>query len=88
MAGFGGGYDPPQPKVPSKDDDSGYDRSPDTGPEDLRPKPPIEDMPPEEGVEDDGEEVEVAEGEYMTPEEADEDDTVDDKESPEEQEQK
>jgi hypothetical protein len=50
--------------------------------EDLPDKPPIEDMPPEEGEEPPDEEESVAEGEFLTGEEADGDDTVDNTERP------
>jgi hypothetical protein len=48
----------------------------------LPDKPPIEDMPPEEGEEPPDEEESVAEGEFLTGEEADGDDTVDNTERP------
>src|SRR3954465_14070882 len=61
------------------------DKEPDE--QELPDKPPIEDMPPEDGLDPptDEEEAEHGEVKFMSPEEADEDDTVDNQESHEEQ---
>jgi hypothetical protein len=52
-------------------------------PDDLPPKPPIEDMPPEEGDEPpaDDDEVDVDEADYLAPEDAAGDETVDNAEA-------
>ncbi len=48
--------------------------------DDLPPKPPIEDMPPEQGIEPPEEDVDVPDEDFLAPEEAAQDDTVDDEE--------
>lgn len=63
--------------------DKAPELEPEHEPDDLPPKPPIDDMPPEEGDEPpaDDDELDVPEHEYLEPEVAAGDETVDNAEA-------
>lgn len=64
----------------SEDDPTAID--PEEAEEEARPPKPALELPPEEGVEYDGEEEEVPEEEFLDPRTARQDDSVDDEEAP------